>query len=213
MISGPAGYAKSTLASRWGEACEVPSGWVFLDESDRDLRTFLSYVLAAIRSLLPKMELLTEALLEASPLPPIPILARHVLNDLHKIAEPVILVLDDYHFIQEILVHDLPTEILAHPPQAMHLASLTRRDPALPISRLRGRGQLTEIRAAELCFACVAFLARSAFKAYSYVCNSWWRLLKTVRFARCCLRDISADFSRLSQRGGEDTCQDQVNSC
>jgi ATP/maltotriose-dependent transcriptional regulator MalT len=57
LISAPAGYGKSTLASRWVAACDFPSGWVSLDESDSDLRIFLSYVLAAIRSLFPKIEL------------------------------------------------------------------------------------------------------------------------------------------------------------
>jgi LuxR family maltose regulon positive regulatory protein len=152
LVSAPAGYGKSTLASRWVAACGSPSGWVSLDERDRDLRTFLSYVLAAIRSLFPKTELGTEVFLEASPLPSVSVLARHLLNDLHQITKPFILVLDDYYQIQDSPVNDLVMELLAHPPQAMHLVLLTRHDPALPISSMRGRGQATEIRAADLRF-------------------------------------------------------------
>jgi len=153
LISAPAGYGKSTLASRWVSACDSPNGWVSLDERDSDLRTFLSYFLAAIRSLFPKTELRTEALLEATHFPSPVDVARYLLNDLHQIMEPFIVVLDDYHHIQRgSHVHDLVTEILAYPPQAMHLVLLTRRDPSLPIARLRGRGQMTEIRTADLRF-------------------------------------------------------------
>jgi len=151
LISAPAGYGKSTLASRWVSACDSPSGWVSLEESDSDLRTFLSYVLAAIRSLFPKIELLTNSLLETTQLPSNWALARYLLNDLHQIKESFILVLNDYHYIRgKTHINDLLIEILAHPAQAMHLVLITRSDPAFPLTRLRGQGQLTEIRAADL---------------------------------------------------------------
>ncbi len=153
LISAPAGYGKSTLASRWVAACDCPSGWVSLDESDSDLRTFLSYVLAAVSSLFPKIELRTEDLLEANPLPLAPVLAHHLLNDLQEITEPFMLVLDDYHRIRRGgPVHDFLKKILEYPPQAMHLALLTRHDPPFALSGLRGRGQVNEIRAADLRF-------------------------------------------------------------
>lgn len=66
LISAPAGYGKSTLASRWMATCDGPSGWVSLDDSDGDVRMFLSYFLAAIQSLFPKTELSAEVLLETN---------------------------------------------------------------------------------------------------------------------------------------------------
>jgi len=152
LISAPAGYGKSTLVSRWVATCASPSGWVSLDESDSDLRMFPRYVLAAIKSASSKLEFRTEALLDASQLPSALVLAHQLLNDLHQITKPFILVLDDFHRIHETSVHDFVTEVLAYPPQAMHLVLLTRRDPPLPIARLRGRGQVTEIRSADLRF-------------------------------------------------------------
>ena len=153
LISAPAGYGKSTLASRWVASCECPSGWVSLDESDSDMHMFLSYVLTAIRSLFPKAELRTETFLEATSLPPASELARHLLNDLHQIPVPFILVLDDYHHIRRgAPVNDLLDEFLAHPPRGMHLVLLTRQDPALTIATMRGRGLLNEIRASDLRF-------------------------------------------------------------
>jgi len=152
LISAPAGYGKSTLASRWVAACDSPSAWISLEESDRDLRMFLSYVLAAIRSLFPKAKLRIEPLLEASQLPSVAVLARYLLNDVHQLTEPFILVLDDLHRTHGSSVQDLLSEIVAYPSRNLHLVLLTRRDPAFPISRMRGQGQLTEIRAADLRF-------------------------------------------------------------
>jgi ATP/maltotriose-dependent transcriptional regulator MalT len=85
------------------------------------------------------------------------------LNDLEQVAEPFILVLDDYHCIKETAVHDLLVELLRYPSPMMHLAVLTRRDPALHISALRVRDQLTEITVKHLRFTIAetqAFLKR-----------------------------------------------------
>ena len=152
LISAPAGYGKSTLASRWLDACACPGVWLSLDEDDNDLRTFLSYFLAAIQTAFPEFGQATGGLLAAPNLPPGSVLTRHLLNDLDQIDKPFILVLDDYHRIHETAVDDVLTELLQHPPRAMHLALLTRRDPALPISTLRARGQVTEIGVRELRF-------------------------------------------------------------
>jgi len=152
LISAPAGYGKSTLASRWVAGCTCPSGWVSLDENDNDLRSFLGYVLAAVRSGFPRMVLQSEAFIEAGQLPSPQALARYLLNDLHQVREPFILVLDDFHCIHDDTIKDLIAELLVHPSTRMHLVLLVRRDPALPLASLRGRGQLTEIRAADLRF-------------------------------------------------------------
>jgi LuxR family maltose regulon positive regulatory protein len=89
---------------------------------------------------------------EANPLPPAPVLARHLLNDLDEITEPFLLVLDDFHQIKGTPVHDLLTEFLAHPPQAMNLVFADTARSGLSHLQLQGRGQLTEIRAADLRF-------------------------------------------------------------
>ena len=164
LISAPAGYGKSTIASRWAAGCDYPNAWVSLEESDSDLQMFLSYVLAAIQTLFPRTNFRTEAILETSQMPPAADLARHLLNDLHQISEPFNLVLDDYHRIQRgSPVNDLLDEFLAYPPRGMHLVLLTRQDPALQIASMRGRGLLNEIRASDLRFTpdeSAAFLSR-----------------------------------------------------
>ena len=163
LISAPAGYGKSTLASRWTATCDCPCGWVSLDDDDNDLRQFLNYLLAAIQQRFPKSDLRSETLLDADRLPPTDELARYLLNDLHQVPEPFILVLDDYHHIKETSVNDLVAALLEHPAQTMHLVLLTRQDPSLPIATMRGRGLVTEIRASDLRFTpdeAAAFLSR-----------------------------------------------------
>jgi LuxR family maltose regulon positive regulatory protein len=54
LVSAPAGYGKSTAVSHWLEAHEDPSAWLSLDETDCDLRTFLSYVVAAVQTIFPE---------------------------------------------------------------------------------------------------------------------------------------------------------------
>lgn len=80
------------------------------------------------------------------------VLARYLINDLAEVEEPFILVLDDYHRIRKRAVHDLVTELVTHPSQMMSLALVTRRDLPLPLSALRARGPMTEIRVADLRF-------------------------------------------------------------
>ena len=152
LISAGAGYGKSTLASRWLEACDCPSVWISLDDNDNDLRVFLTYVLSGIQTAFPTAGQKIQALLNAPSLPPALVLARTLLNDLVTIKEDFILVLDDYHRVRETAIHNLMADLLRHPPRAMHLVLLTRRDPPLPLITLRARGQVNEITMEQLRF-------------------------------------------------------------
>jgi LuxR family maltose regulon positive regulatory protein len=152
LVSAPAGYGKSTLASRWLEASDGRGAWVSLDEDDNDIRSFLAYLTAAVQAVFPDSCRKTRSLLDAPQLPPGSVLAGCLLNDLDEVDESFILVLDDYHHIHESAVHDLVEELLRYPPRSMHLVLLTRRDPPLPVNTLRARGQMTEIGAAQLRF-------------------------------------------------------------
>jgi LuxR family maltose regulon positive regulatory protein len=125
---------------------------VSLDESDNDLREFLTYFLAAIKSAFPSVSLKTQSLLQAADLPPVKVLSRFILNDLDRLETPLILVLDDYHLIKENVVHDLLRELLHHPSPILHIALLTRRDPPLPLTHLRAYNQLTEMTVEDLRF-------------------------------------------------------------
>ena len=153
LVSAPAGYGKSTLVSCWLEACDVPSAWVSLDEDDNDLGLFLSYFVSAIQRIFPATCGATLSMLKVAHLPPVSVLARSLINELDQIEKEFILVLDDYHLIRDKSVHGLVTKLLEHPSAFMHLVLIGRRDPPLPLTALRAKGQMVEIRTQDLRFS------------------------------------------------------------
>ncbi len=153
LVSASAGYGKSTLISSWLEKNENPAAWLSLSENDSDLRTFTRYFVAAVEKHLPESCQDTQALLKNIDLPSLETLGASLLNELDRITQPFILVLDDYYLIREIAVHKLIAQILKHPPRFFHLVIVGRRDPPLPIVSLRAQNQLIEIRTEDLCFS------------------------------------------------------------
>lgn len=157
LISAPAGFGKTTLVSHWlaENARHDPAlrvSWLSLDEGDNDLARFLTYLVTAFQRLAPPAGAGLLELLEASPPPPTDALLTALLNDLTRLSEAGLLVLDDYHVIDARPVDEALTFVLAHLPPQLHLVITTREDPNLPLARLRVRGQLMELRAHDLRF-------------------------------------------------------------
>ena len=153
MVSSAAGYGKSTIASLWLEAWDGPYAWLTLGESENDLRMFITYLRAAIGNAFPGTCDRVRSLLQASELPPVSDLSRHLMNDIDRIEDPFILVLDDFHHMHETTVHELVDALLTYPLSNMHLMLLTRRDPPLLTSALRARDLLNEIGMSDLRFS------------------------------------------------------------
>ena len=154
LVSAPAGYGKSVLLSSWLASSDWRGAWVSLDTDDSDLRRFLSYFLAAIHSVFPDACREIMGLLRAVDLPSVNRLAAILNHELNEITEPFILVLDDYHRISPTSsVNELIEIMLDRPAIPLHLAILSRRDPPLPLVSLRARGQLSELRMADLRFS------------------------------------------------------------
>ncbi len=152
LISAPAGFGKTTLVSEWVARCEDSVAWLSLDEGDNDPARFLVYLVAAMQTLAAGIGAGVMAALQAPQLPPIESLLTNLLNELTAVSDNFILVLDDYHVIETPLVDQAVAFLVEHLPAQMHLVIATREDPPLPLARLRVRGQLTELRAADLCF-------------------------------------------------------------
>jgi LuxR family maltose regulon positive regulatory protein len=152
VISAPAGYGKSTVVNQWLDTVDLPWAWISLDEHDGQVATFLSYVLAALRSVYPDAGSAVETLLRAPALPAPPVLADALLSDLAALPGPWLLVLDDYHAILSLDVHAVMRRVVQHRPDHIHLALTTRADPPLALDRLRGQRQLCELRGADLRF-------------------------------------------------------------
>jgi LuxR family maltose regulon positive regulatory protein len=152
LVSAPAGFGKTTLLTEWlAEAAGLPVAWLSLDARDNDPAVYWTYVVAALRTAVDGVGGGALALL-ASPQPSIDAALATLINDLHTVVEDVVLVLDDYHVIEAGDVPDGMAFLLAHLPPRLHLVIATRTDPALAVARLRGRGELLEVRAADLRF-------------------------------------------------------------
>jgi len=152
LISAPAGFGKTTLVSEWVAGCERPAVWLSLDEGDSDPTRFLAYFIAALQTIAPTTGVGVLAALQSPQPPPTELLLTTLLNEIAVIPDNFILVLDDYHAIEAQPVDMALAFLLEHLPPQMHLVIATREDPPLPLARLRVRGQLTELRAADLRF-------------------------------------------------------------
>ena len=182
LISAPAGFGKTTLVSEWiasltpplpeqhrhlrplpaasrpaalrtreGEGLGVRAAWLSLDENDNDLTRFLAYLIAAVQTVEPKVGEATLGALQSSQPPSTDVLLTALLNDITTLGD-VVLVLDDYHVIEAAPIDEALTFFVDHLPPQFRLVIASREDPPLPLARLRARGQLTELRAADLRF-------------------------------------------------------------
>jgi LuxR family maltose regulon positive regulatory protein len=152
LASAPAGFGKTTLLSHWLHQTDRAAGWLSLDEGDNDLTRFLAYLIAALQRIDPAIGQSAQAMLQASQPPSLEPLLTSLINEIAARAQPAILVLDDYHVIETTAIHQALTFLLDHLPSQMHLVIASRADPPLPLARLRGRGQLTELHATDLRF-------------------------------------------------------------
>ncbi len=153
LVSAPAGFGKTTLLAQWLAESGTPVAWLSLESEDNEPVRFLSYLLVALQTLDPRLGVTALSLLHS----PQPASAEVVLtllaNDLARFeGEDFALVLDDYHVITDPSLHQHMMFLLEHLPPHVHLIIATRADPPLPLSRLRVRGQLAEVRADELRF-------------------------------------------------------------
>ncbi len=153
LVSAPAGFGKTTLLAQWRATTRAPVAWLSLEPEDNELTRFLIYLIAALQTLDPQLgapALARLGLLQPAEQETVLVL---LANDLmHWQGDSFALVLDDYHVIDAQPIHSALTFLLEHLPPEMHLIIATRADPPLPLARLRARGQLTEVRAAELRF-------------------------------------------------------------
>ena len=166
LISAPAGYGKTTItteliktlneqettSSQFSSLKNSKIGWVSLDSSDNDPARFLSYWILTAQRVDPTLGERAQSLLGMPQIPPLPEILAEFINDLINLKYRLIFILDDYHLIQNRQIHEILEIFINQMPQGIHLILTTRSDPPLPLSRLRARGFLTEIRAKDLSF-------------------------------------------------------------
>src|SRR5664279_2684896 len=149
LISAPAGFGKTTLVSEWVAVCERPAAWLSLDEGDNNPTRFLTYLVTALQTISPTIGEGVLGVLQSPQPPPTESILTALINEITTISDNFVLVLDDYDVIDDQSADNAITFLLDHSPPRMHLVITTRQDPNLPRARLRARGQLNELRAAD----------------------------------------------------------------
>ena len=159
LITAPAGYGKTNLASEWIHSLQSEDTsnnritWLSLEEADSEPIRFLSYVIAALQQTAPEIGVGALSLFEMAQSPPINTVLNELINDIAGLDYHIMLVLDDYHVISHPEIHEALLYLVEHQPHQMHLVITSREDPPLPLSRLRARGEMAEIRMHDLRFS------------------------------------------------------------
>jgi LuxR family maltose regulon positive regulatory protein len=161
LISAPAGFGKTTLVTDWlqsqGDDASSPFlvGWLSLDEGDNDAVRFLTYLITAlnrIQGLETDLGVGALQMLQSPQPSPPQIILIAMINEIALVTDKIVLILDDFHLIDAQQVHECLNFLIENLPPQLHLVITTREDPPIPISRLRARGQLNELRAIDLRF-------------------------------------------------------------
>jgi len=152
LVCAPAGYGKTTLLVDWAQSCRGRVAWLTLDEDDNDPERFLAYLILAVQQIDPDLGKSVQVLLDFSEENLLENCLRLLINDLAELSEPVVLVLDDYHWVTARPVHQMLGFLVEHLPPAFHLVISSRTEPAIALARLRGRSSVLEVRAVDLSF-------------------------------------------------------------
>ncbi len=153
LVSAPAGFGKTTLVTHWLQQQDKPIAWLSLDENDNVPRRFFTYLLAAIQTIYPELGQGLSASLHSTQPPEDEDIIPALVNELAMENTPLVLVLDDYHVIENEIIHAAIDFLLNYMPTHIHLVMTSREDPALSLPKWRVRGQMTEVRAADLRFS------------------------------------------------------------
>ncbi|MEQ1764603.1 MAG: hypothetical protein ABL984_15850, partial [Pyrinomonadaceae bacterium] len=152
LVSAPAGFGKTSIVTMWHQQNEIPLAWISLDAEDNEPARFLSYLVAALQAVNGRLGLESSALLQILPAPPLRVFMTSLINEISALEFEFVLALDDYHVIHEHGIHDALSFFIEHLPSHAHALITTRSDPPFPLSRLRARRELKELRAADLRF-------------------------------------------------------------
>ena len=152
LVSAPAGYGKSTLISDWIIKDEIPAVWYSIDKRDNDLVEFLSSIIQGTKTFNQEIGAHAIEVLKSPQKLDLEKILESFINDLLKLKQDLLLVLDDFHLIENYEILQMIAFILEHAPNNLHILISTRSDPAFPLARLRSQNELLELRSSELNF-------------------------------------------------------------
>lgn len=154
LVSAAAGFGKTTLIAVWARqlAAAQRVAWLSLEKADGDPTRFVTYLTAALQAVDPAIGRAAWGMLQSpQPAPPGAVMSA-LINDLAAASRPLAVVLDDYHLIKSLPVHEQMSFLVEHQPDSLHLVIAAREDPPLPLARLRVRQQIVELRQSDLQF-------------------------------------------------------------
>jgi LuxR family maltose regulon positive regulatory protein len=152
LVSAPAGSGKTTLVSEFVRQIDRPVAWISLDAGDDDPTRFMTYLVAALQTVRPDIGQTVQALLHSPQPSPLEQMMVTLINELAAASVECVLVLDDYHLIKAEAIHNAVAFLLDNLPPTLHVVIAGRTSPPLPLPRWRGRGELTDVRMADLRF-------------------------------------------------------------
>jgi LuxR family maltose regulon positive regulatory protein len=155
LLAAPAGWGKTTLLSQWSSDVREQRrfAWFTIDRSDNDAVRFWAYVIEALHSVAAGVGAASQASLRVSGTDATELVLPQLINEVAEVEDEIVLVLEDFHLVDSPEIQEGVTFLLDHLPSTLELVLATRVDPALPLARLRARGELFEVRAAELAFS------------------------------------------------------------
>lgn len=155
LVLAPAGFGKTTLVAGWladADGRAAPAGWVSLDSGENEPTLFWAYFVRALQKIHPSAGTHAISLLQSPRPPATETVLTALINEINAIDSDFLVILDDYHVIDAPAIHGGLTFLLDHLPPRMHVVIASRADPPLPLSRLRARGELSEVRVADMRF-------------------------------------------------------------
>jgi LuxR family maltose regulon positive regulatory protein len=152
LICAPAGFGKTTILSDWVRQINMPVAWLSLDKEDNELSRFLVYLISALQTIEDGLGKTVQVMLQTPQPLPIESILTELINEVTTLSQDFILILDDYHVVEDNTIHEALTFLLDNLPPAMHLVITSRSDPLLQIPSLRAKGQITELRIENLRF-------------------------------------------------------------
>jgi ATP/maltotriose-dependent transcriptional regulator MalT len=153
VVTGPPGFGKTTLLAEWAASAAGPAvAWLSLDENDNDPARFFTYLAAAVQRVEPKFGGRAVVAVH-SPGAVVEVVLPLLLNDLANLERGLVLVIEDYHVINNGEIHDALGYLIERGPSELSVVVSSRQDPPLPLARLRARGELAEVRADQLRFS------------------------------------------------------------
>jgi len=201
LVSAPAGFGKTTLVAAWANGLDVPVAWLSIDDGDNDPARFLSYLIAAFGNTDAELSDHNPAFPDNAATLRQETVLTALINALNRVTDDRLLVLDDYHLVTSAQVHSAVEFLLDHLPPNLHMVIATRADPPLPLARLRGRGHLVELRAADLRF--------TEAEAVAFLADVMGLTLRPQDVARLTRRTegwiVGLQMAAISMRGREDT--------